>query len=184
MVSSPTGIQNKNETRFANFSYKDITEDVDLLYSQVNGPSDDGFYTNILTNWRKNSYDEALAIGIFIQNTPNELGLKRGDLTYATFYDPNDGPNTYPVKILGFGLGPYKGAVYIQWLKFKGVTNPIGDILHFVTISVYTLIVITNKLMQIIVRDQCTGGRRSVSSSTGECSQCKKCRDCKRFEIH
>lgn len=123
MVDSPTGIRSRNKPRFANFRYKDVTEDVDSLYSQVGGPEDNEFYSHVLSNWRRIPEDSKINGTAYDEDAPNELNLKYGDLTYALF-----NTKTYPIRIEGFGLGPYKGAVYVQWLKFENVRDPRGYI--------------------------------------------------------
>lgn len=124
MVDSPTGI-NRGKSRFANFRYKYITQNVDSLYSQINGPEDNEFYSNVLSNWRRIPEDRKINGTVYYEDAPNELDLKKDDLTYALF--ANTG-KTFPIKILGFGLGPYKGAVLIQWLKYTLLDeDPIGN---------------------------------------------------------
>ncbi len=124
MVSAPTGIQYRKKSRFALFIYKDVAVDIDDLFLQLqrlNISFDDrGFYIKVLKNWRVNSFDSQLTSDIYFDgNKPNELGLSINDNTFG-YYEGK----TYPIKILGFGIGPYEGSFYIEWLPYKNIKDP------------------------------------------------------------
>lgn len=127
MANEPTGIQINRKSIFANFLYNDITENIDNLYNEIKSfwlinIDDRNFYSKTLNNWRRTFYDSDLTYVIYsTDNIPNEFSLECGDCTFAVYSEDSD-DQRYPMKLLGFGVGPYEGAFFIQWLKYDNIT--------------------------------------------------------------
>lgn len=121
MVLSPRGFQYKNQFFYANLMTQTSIK-LEDIYAEM-GIVDES-YDYILTDWGYNSLDFFLSKPPVKDKVSNELNLKKGDITFGVFREDNK-IIKYPLKILGFGLGPFAGFYYVQWLQYDEEFTPV-----------------------------------------------------------
>ena len=125
MLRSPRGFKYKDKFYHANLMTR-TSIILENIFTEMNIPVILPHHM-IPDDWGYTALDWLLTKDPYTDSLDNVLGLKKNDLTLGVYRSDGDGKQ-YPLKIIGFGVGPYAGFFYVQWLKYDENFEPTDPV--------------------------------------------------------